>query len=362
MIEHFSRLKPLFAVLLLLATTGSSPAQPQDIPKELRAALRASSPVTLYSIYPDPEPSDKRFLGYPILGQAELPANRASELKNAVLNGLEEADPSLKQSCFAPRHGLLLSGQKLLICYQCHSVIAESKSGRKSNLAITDSGHAELARAVNERDLPWQGWQPVQDTLRHQSGLAVSIPGNYKAYSSAGSETLLIESNQESVQSNPLPGAFVLVQDDGTEQTYPTKWLSHAETGKPIWYLHGVSSTLGSTENRRIFRGTSDQLSQVKDYLTKADVPTTQRARVKLRPVDDELALKTQHHRLRRRGYLLKSAPLNGFKTGTALQGGVEMQVTVGLVPTRYGPVLVSAEIPVGQPDPLPDLIRDLRN
>ena len=158
-------------------------------------------------------------------------------------------------------------------------------------------------------------------------------------------------------------GSFVLVYDDGAEQSYPTEWLDHRSTGKRMWYRYGVSSTFEASENRRVYRGSSYDLDPIKESLMKADEPTRTKAWVKVRPADDRAALKTQFHRMRRKGYTLEDAsgPLHGFKTATTRQGGIEMRAAVGAVSTKAGLVMIFSEIPVAEPDPLPALIRDLQ-
>lgn len=347
---------------ILILTVRAGSAQPQEVPEFLRDALNEKMPVTLFSIYPEADSDSEQFMGYPVLGRVELDSKDANTVVRAVLKGITQADPSLQQSCFAPRHGLTFSGVKLLICYACHSVIAESKEKKRSSLAITDAGHEELVQQVLDHDLPWQGWQPAQGVMRHQSGLSVTVPDGYQAEGAAGTDTLSLQSHKLSLQQSPLPGALVLQNEDGTTQTVSTKWLDHSSTGKIIWYLVGSPSTYDPEANTRTSRGTTYQLNQVRAQLLEADKPAELRTRLKVRPLVDEGDLETQHHRLRRAGFSLGDTTVAGvdFKVARRWKDGVELKVAVGLVPTEHGPVLVTAEIPLDRPDPLSDVVLEL--
>jgi hypothetical protein len=353
----------LLSVLLsLIAFSGPLHAQPQEVPESLRSALTKKTGLTLYSISPERDPSGDQFLGYPVLGEVKISVEKAGGLARAVLKGLEQADASLRQDCFAPRHALVVSGEKLLICYACHSVLAESKDGKKANLAITDAGHQELAQAVMAHRLPWQGWQPFLGAMQHRSGLAIPVPGDYRAEGAAGTETLSIDSCEQIVQESPMPGALVLRNVDGTEETVHTKWLDHSTTGKLIWYLSGAASTFEPSENKRVCRGSSYELSMIKTSLSDADKPARLAARVRVRPLDDLTDLKTQQHRLRHEGYNLHDTKVGGidFKTAIAKIDGIQVEVFAGVVPTAHGSVLIVAKIPKGLPDPVPGLVRYL--
>lgn len=346
----------LFGLIFLALVICPTLADRQAVPQELVTALDESERIILYSVYPQQDRAGERFLGYPVLGRTELPY--AKELASSVLKGLEEADASIRESCFAPRHGLVVNGRKLLICYQCHSVIAELKDGKKVNLAITDSGNQELAEAVARAELPWQGWQPVDGLMKHQSGLAVTVPEGYRANGAAGTETLYLQSLEESVQSSPMPGAVVLEDESGASETVPTKWIDHAGTGNPVWYFVGASGTFQPEKNRRIYRAPTYKLDEVRNYLLEADKPAELPARIRLRPVESGDDAKTQIRRFRRQGHKLEGKEL---KTARVVKDGIEMDLSVATVQTSLGPVMVVAEIPTDQSNPLPQLLKQLQ-
>jgi hypothetical protein len=352
-------------LILLLAASGSALAQAQEVPQGLQSALKAKGPAILYSIFPEPGNEGEMFLGYPVLESAVLSERETDVITRSVLSGLTQAESSLRHSCFAPRHALLLSNHKLLICYACHSVSAELPDGQRVELAITDSGHKELAQAVFDHNLPWQGWQPVGDGVRHhRSDLAAVVPEHYEARGATGSDTLTLESRIPLIQPARMPGTLVLVSQDGDEEVIPTEWLDHALTGKTAWYLAGLRGSFEPSANRREFRGSATELLQLKSYFTKTD----QRARrvpwVRIRPTEDGDALKIQQHKMRLNGYLPKDTVIEGvhFKVAQFEESGMELESFAGLVPTAGGPVLVTAELPQGQPNPLSNLVRGLLN
>ena len=352
-------LAPLLLSLILSVTVS---AEPQKVSKTLEEALTAETPFTVYSTFPEPSGQGESFMGYPVMGRAVLDDRSSKEIGLAVLRGLKETDPSLRQSCFAPRHGIESGDQKLLICYACNSVIAESPDGKKVNYAIADGGHQELAEAVFKNGLKWQSWQPVEDTLRHRSGLAIPLPQGYLAEGTSHSETLSLIGRKETVQLSPTPGSVVLENSEGQKETVTTQWLDHAETGSPIWYLTGLSSSYDEEENQRICLGNSYELDRIKTFLEESDKPARYRARVKIRPGSTESELTKQLQRLRRDGFKLHEQTLAGsvLKTGTGSRSGLPMTVYAGLLETPSGPVLVTAEVPGEQKAPLETLIRAL--
>ena len=352
-------LTQFFLSLLLCA---AAPAEPQQVSKELEAALSAETPFIIYSTFPKPSEQGESFMGYPVLGRAVLDDRSSREIGQAVLQGLKETDPSLRQSCFAPRHGIEAGDQKLLICYACNSVIAESADGKKVNYAIADGGHQELAEAVFKNGLEWQSWQPVEETLRHFSGLAIPVLQGYLAVGTSHSETLSLTGRKETVQISPTPGSVVLESQEGEKETVSTQWLDHEETGSPIWYLTGLSSNYDEEENQLVCRGNSFELERIKTFLKESDRPARYRARVKLRPDSTETDLQKQILRFRRDGFKLHEQTLGGFvfKTGTGSRSGLPITVFAGLVETSSRSLLITAEIPGEQKSPLLDLVRAL--
>lgn len=345
-----------FLLALLLLLFQAAVAQ-QELSPSLEAALKSDGPVTLFSIFPKPDPEGEQFLGYRVLGQAVLPIEQ--EATRAVLRGLQSADPSSRQSCFAPRHALLVEGHRVLICYACHSVTTESPEGQREHFAITEDGHKELATAVKAHGLQWQGWQPVGNAFRHQSGLAITIPEGFEARGTAGTEILYLESRRQAVQTTRLPGALVLESEESTE-VLETSWLDHSDTGRLIWYLTGLPTTFESTRNRRICRGSAYELAQLKAQLDSIDQPTKLGARIQLLPLADQTSLERELTRFRRAGYRLETGRLN-FKVGRAVKDGIEMEVSTGLVNTAHGPVLVTAELPSFGEESLDQIVRNLQ-
>ncbi len=345
--------------LLLIAPV---PAEPQQVDRALEAALSSDVYYTIYSILPETTDQGESFMGYPVLGRVALDSQSSLEIGRAVLRGLKETDPSLRQSCFAPRHGIGAGDYKILICYACNSVIAESADGKKVNYAIADGGHQELAEAVFKNGLEWQSWQPVEEMLRHSSGLAIVVPQGYLAEVTSHSETLSLTGRKDTVQISPTPGTVILESPEGQTETVSTQWLDHEETGSPIWYLTGLSSSYDEEENQLTCIGSSSELQRIKTFLEESDKPARYRARVKLRPDSTETDLQKQLLRFRRDGFKLHEQTLGGsvFKTGTGSRSGLPMTVFAGLVETSSGSLLMTAEIPGEQKSPLVDLVRAL--
>jgi hypothetical protein len=352
----------LAQVFLSLVLSAAAPAEPQQVDKALEAALSVEVPYTVYSISPNPSEQGESFMGYPVLGRAILDGLDTLEIGQAVLRGLREADTDLRQSCFAPRHGIETGEQKLLICYACNSVIAESLDGKKVNYAITDGGHQELAEAVFKSGLGWQSWQPVGDTWRHHSGLAIPVLQGYLAEGTSHSETLSLTGRKETVQLTPTPGSVVLENPEGERETVSTQWLDHEETGSPIWYLTGLSSSYQEEENQLTCVGNAFELERIKKFLGESDKPARYRARIRIRPDSTVTDLKKQLQRLRRDGFKLHDQTLAGavFKTGSGSRSGLPITVYAGLLETPLGPVLLTAEVPGEQKAPLETLIRAL--
>lgn len=347
----------LFLTLVLLAGTVSAQ---QELPESLKTALSEGGPVTLYSISPRPDSEGQQFLGYPVLGEASI---ESTQLTKAVLEGLEKADPKSRLDCFVPRHGLNFQGHKLLICYACHSVVAEFANGQKQRYAITDQGHEELARAVYEQGLPWQGWQPVGDSIRHQSGLSVQVPDGFEGRGTAGTEILYLESRQETVQQDPLPGALVLVSEEGKEEL-ATTWLDHSDSGKWVWYLTGLPASFDPTTNQLTCRGLPHELAQLKARLPALDQPARKRARIQLRPLGNDTILKRELIRFRRAGYQMERHAIEGtpLMVGYCRKDGVKMEAVAGLVATDHGPVLLTSEAPLTALSTVAGLLRSLRS
>jgi len=353
--------KPLLLWILLLCAPVY--AKPQNVPDTVITALKSRGPVVLSSIYPKRTGVGEEFLGFPILGQVELAPEESVEIAESVLTGLVEADAAAKQNCFAPRHALTISDRKFLICYACHTALVEVEEGRKVKLAITESGHAELAQAVYDHGLGWQGWQPVGDELRHESGLALTVPTGYTAQVSAGTDSLDLRSRADTVQQEERPGRFLFENEEtGEVVTVPTSWLDHSTTDRPVWYLLGRTGTFDSARNERRFRGSAFELARIQAFLKSADQPSRRVVRILVRPLEDESELQTQIHKLRRKGYELEESEVDThrFKTARFREAGTEIEIFVGSVSTAQGPVLVRAEVPGDIPNPLPDLIRNL--
>ena len=353
---------PVLQCLFVLILTAAALAEPQKVSQALEEALSAPTPLTVYSIYPEPAGTGPSFLGYPILGQAVLDTESSREIAQAVLRGLKEADPAVRQSCFAPRHGLEMGGAKLLLCYACSSVVAEFSDGKKMSYAIGEAGHRELAEAIFRQDLKWQSWQPVEETLRHHSGLAVPNIEGFKAEVASGSETLSLTGRKESVQLTQAPGSVVLENESGQRESISTQWLDHAETGSPIWYLTGLSSSYDDEDNRRTCTGNTFELERIKAFLQESDKPARYRTRIKVRPGASEADLDKQLQELRREGYKLREQQLDGasMKAATGSRSGIPMTVFAGLIETSSGQVLLTAEVPGDQKAPLETLIRAL--
>ncbi|MCA9778094.1 MAG: hypothetical protein KC800_15300 [Candidatus Eremiobacteraeota bacterium] len=353
---------PVLQCLFALILTTAALAEPQKVSQALEETLSAPTPLTVYSIYPEPASAGPSFLGYPVLGRAVLDVESSREIGQAVLQGLKEADPSVRQSCFAPRHGIEMGGSKLLICYACSSVVAEFSDGQKASYAIGEAGHRELAEAVFRQGLKWQSWQPVEETLRHHSGLAIPNIEGFKAEVGSGSETLSLTGRKETVQLTPTPGSVVLESESGQRESISTQWLDHAETGSPIWYLTGLSSSYDDEDNRRTCTGNAFELERIKAFLQESDKPARYRTRMKVRPDSSEADLDRQLQELRRQGYKLRDEQQGGvvIKTGTGSRSGIPMTVFAGLIETSSGPVLLTAEVPGEQRAPLSSLVRSL--
>ncbi|MFA5508036.1 MAG: hypothetical protein WC314_26135 [Vulcanimicrobiota bacterium] len=334
----------------------------QDLPEQILVWSSQPGKVILYSIYPDPDPDGEQFLGYPVLGKAELQPAEASVVVAAVLKGLREADPSVRQSCFSPRHALESEGHKFLICFACNSVVYEAPDGQKRNFAITSSGNEELAGAVLKRHLPWQGWQPLDGAVWHRSGLTVLVPRGYRAHGAAGTETLFLTSLEAIPQALPMPGVVVLETPDGQSEELPSRWLDHSQTGSAMWYLTSLPNTYDPSRNRRTFRGSSYELAHIKTQLQESDVPALRAARIKVRPVHDPAALRRQERRLQRDGGETSSVEIAGvqFLVTRSLDRGLEIERAAGLVRTNHGDVLVIAEVPTGLESVLAQVVQSL--
>lgn len=302
-------------------------------------------------------------MGYPVLGRTLLQRGEQGVLTQAVLKGLKEADSSLRGSCFAPRHGLVLPDFRLLICYACHSVLVESKSGERIDLAITNGGREEFVRSVLEHHFEWQGWAEMAGSIYHRSGLKVDIPDGYEAHGLAGTETLYLSSEREQTQSNPIPGLVTLRSDDGSEEALATTWLDHAESKKTLWYLVGGVFRHDRSTNSLVCEVDAVGESQVRAYLAEMDKPARLKATLRLRPYQEERSLETQELKWERDGFEFSELELGTgrFKMAKGVRTGIEVELYVGVLETEAGPVLITAEIPEELKDPIKTLLASLK-
>lgn len=120
------------AVLLLL------PARAGSDPPDLQALLAAPT-VRLYSLFPleelrrtslqpkaPPVTPYALFLGYQVLGTAELSGPEKDRLAQAFARDRRAAD-NFMSACFEPRHALEYDVQghhyQVLICFHCHQAV-----------------------------------------------------------------------------------------------------------------------------------------------------------------------------------------------------------------------------------------------
>ena len=354
----------ILSCFLGLITLSTVEAQQQDLPKAVKEALRSNESAVVYSIYPEVTQDAKLFMGFPILGRTAVAGIRAQQLLAAVLEGLNSADPTERASCFAPRHGLEVGGHRLLICYACHRVVVESGPDEKESFAIAKGGNEELARVVKERKLPWQGWARIDQTMEHQDGWSITLPEGYSGHGLAGTETLYLNSLSTVEQVEPNPGTVVL-KTTGTDKVeeISTTWIDHQESKDIFWLLVGAISQYEPEGNRLVCEVDTFGSSQVKEYLEDVDKPASLGARIRVRPLsDDNAGAKSQEAKWNRDGFLFQEQSIAGvdFKVAHGSKTGIEVELALGVVNTSRGSVLITAEIPSSQANPLEDIVKAL--
>jgi len=154
-------------------------------PQVARDLAEAKS-LTVYSILPgsgetepDPSPADdtRLFLGYPILGRAQVTSpERISRIAEELARGISFGDGF---ACFFPRHGVragLRDGRRidLVICYSCARI---EVYGARGEIQVQPGPSREVldealrAAGVDPNDprlsLPWEN-RPSQSSPEHR--------------------------------------------------------------------------------------------------------------------------------------------------------------------------------------------------
>ncbi len=102
-------------------------AEKNEVPPEVVKALHAPDKVTLYSLEPWEQPTDKdeKLHGFKILGQSELDAKQTVIAVREFETAVSGWDGAIAM-CFDPRQALRVSANKhtydLLLCYACHQL------------------------------------------------------------------------------------------------------------------------------------------------------------------------------------------------------------------------------------------------
>lgn len=104
--------------------------------------------MTLYSVHPDREkpqsPEDRRFHGYPILGETDVGESTARQRVAREIQEAVAASDGGASMCFNPRHGIRVTREAktldFLICFECDAIYIFDGEVRIDSSALHGSG------------------------------------------------------------------------------------------------------------------------------------------------------------------------------------------------------------------------------
>jgi len=142
---------------------GVATGPPGEMDPAVHRALAAAQGARLYALHPylhetsGPAWADaERLHDYVVLGSAEVAADDAAAVLEAIFDGIRASDGTVA-ACFNPRHGVrVVDGEHvvdLVICFECLSLSVHRDGEFVQSLTTTSAPEAALAPALEAAGL-----------------------------------------------------------------------------------------------------------------------------------------------------------------------------------------------------------------